>query len=397
MIASSIVVAATFFLLPTLGEIITERSGVLNLGIEGMMISGAAGSFAVAYTTGNIVLGLIAGMLIGGALALLHGIVTITFNRNQVVSGISLTIFGTGLSGLLGLGFAGLPLVPLQPIIIPGLSAIPFLGAVFFNKNILVYFSFIMVPVLWFFLYRTRYGIIVRTVGENPIAAYTQGINVNQVRYLCVIFGGMMCGLGGAYLTLGWIPLWVEGMTNAKGWIVIAIVVVGLWHPVGILFGAYIFAAFEVLQFTFQPLGIAPAFLNMLPSLTTILVLVIYLPRRIIPGGLRLVYRLSRRIRRRTMGSWRLFAGRLSRAGYGPERDETALDWAIRIESVGITGLVAWTEFYLKAEYSPRFAEYDGTAAGTAASEALKSWRKIPLFRQMRALFGPGWTGGFPW
>ncbi len=139
MIASSIVVAATFFLLPTLGEIITERSGVLNLGIEGMMISGAAGSFAVAYTTGNIVLGLIAGMLIGGALALLHGIVTITFNRNQVVSGISLTIFGTGLSGLLGLGFAGLPLVPLQPIIIPGLSAIPFLGAVFFNKNILYY------------------------------------------------------------------------------------------------------------------------------------------------------------------------------------------------------------------------------------------------------------------
>ena len=276
LIASSIVVAATFFLLPALGEIITERSGVLNLGIEGMMISGAAGSFAVAYTTGNIVLGLIAGMLIGGALALVHGIVTITFRRNQVVSGISLTIFGTGMSGLLGLGFAGLPLVPLQPILIPGLSSIPFLGEVFFNKNILVYVSFIMVPILWFFLFKTRYGIIVRTVGENPIAAYTQGIDVNRVRYLCVIFGGMMCGLGGAYLTLGWIPLWVEGMTAAKGWIVIAIVVVGLWHPVGILFGAYIFAAFEVLQFTFQPLGIAPAFLNMLPSLTTILVLVIW-------------------------------------------------------------------------------------------------------------------------
>ena len=276
LIASSIVVAATFFLLPALGEIITERSGVLNLGIEGMMISGAAGSFAVAYTTGNIVLGLIAGMLIGGALALVHGIVTITFRRNQVVSGISLTIFGTGMSGLLGLGFAGLPLVPLQPILIPGLSSIPFLGEVFFNKNILVYVSFIMIPILWFFLFKTRYGIIVRTVGENPIAAYTQGIDVNRVRYICVIFGGMMCGLGGAYLTLGWIPLWVEGMTAAKGWIVIAIVVVGLWHPVGILFGAYIFAAFEVLQFTFQPLGIAPAFLNMLPSLTTILVLVIW-------------------------------------------------------------------------------------------------------------------------
>ncbi|OLS26879.1 MAG: hypothetical protein ThorAB25_20940 [Candidatus Thorarchaeota archaeon AB_25] len=274
--ASSIVVAATFFLLPTLGEIITERSGVLNLGIEGMMISGAASSFAVAYTTGNIWLGLIAGMVVGGALSLIHAIVTITFNRNQVVSGISLTIFGTGLSGLLGLGFAGLPLVPLQPIQIPGLSAIPFIGSVFFSKNILVYLSFILVPVLWFFLYKTRYGIIVRTVGENPMAAYTQGIDVNRVRYLCVIFGGVMCGLGGAYLTLGWIPLWVEGMTAAKGWIVIAIVVVGLWHPVGVLFGAYIFGTFEVLQFTFQQFGIPPPFLNMLPSVTTILFLVMW-------------------------------------------------------------------------------------------------------------------------
>ncbi|MHA2395863.1 MAG: ABC transporter permease [Candidatus Thorarchaeota archaeon] len=274
--ASSIVVAATFFLLPTLGEIITERSGVLNLGIEGMMISGAASSFAVAYTTGNIWLGLIAGMVVGGALSLIHAIVTITFNRNQVVSGISLTIFGTGLSGLLGLGFAGLPLVPLQPIQIPGLSAIPFIGSVFFSKNILVYLSLILVPVLWFFLYKTRYGIIVRTVGENPMAAYTQGIDVNRVRYLCVIFGGVMCGLGGAYLTLGWIPLWVEGMTAAKGWIVIAIVVVGLWHPVGVLFGAYIFGTFEVLQFTFQQFGIPPPFLNMLPSVTTILFLVMW-------------------------------------------------------------------------------------------------------------------------
>lgn len=273
---SSIVVTATFFLLPTLGEIITERSGVLNLGIEGMMISGAASSFAVAYTTGNIWLGLIAGMVVGGALSLIHAIVTITFNRNQVVSGISLTIFGTGLSGLLGLGFAGLPLVPLQPIQIPGLSAIPFIGSVFFSKNILVYLSFILVPVLWFFLYKTRYGIIVRTVGENPMAAYTQGIDVNRVRYLCVIFGGVMCGLGGAYLTLGWIPLWVEGMTAAKGWIVIAIVVVGLWHPVGVLFGAYIFGTFEVLQFTFQQFGIPAPFLNMLPSVTTILFLVMW-------------------------------------------------------------------------------------------------------------------------
>ncbi len=274
--ASSIVVAATFFLLPTLGEIIAERSGVLNLGVEGMMISGAAGSFAVTYATGSVWIGLIAGMVIGAALALIHAIVTITFNRNQVVSGISLTIFGTGLSGLLGLGMAGLQITPLQNIEIPGLSAIPFFGPVFFSKNILVYLSLIMIPILWFFLFKTRYGIIVRSVGENPMAAYTQGIDVTRVRYLCVIFGGMMCGLGGAYLTLGWIPLWTEGMTAAKGWIVIALAVVGLWHPVGVFFGAYIFGAFEVLQFTFQPLGVPPAFLNMLPSVTTILFLVMW-------------------------------------------------------------------------------------------------------------------------
>lgn len=277
---SSIVVAATFFLIPSLGEIITERSGVLNLGIEGMMISGAAGSFAVAYVTGSLVLGLLAGIVIGGGLSLIHAIVTVTFNRNQVVSGISLTIFGTGLSGLLGLGFAGLPLAPLpsfaQLIGMPQLVDYPFLGEVLFNKNILVYLSFIMVPVLWFFLYKTRWGIIVRTVGENPMAAHTQGIDVTRVRYLCVIFGGMMCGLGGAYLTLGWIPLWVEGMTAAKGWIVIAIAVVGMWRPVGVLFGAYIFGTFEVLQFTFQYLGVPPAFLNMLPSVTTILFLMMW-------------------------------------------------------------------------------------------------------------------------
>jgi simple sugar transport system permease protein len=245
-----------------------------------MMISGAAASFSVAYTTGNLGLGLIAGVLVGGGLAFIHAIITITFQRNQVVSGISLTIFGTGLSGLIGLGFAGLPLVPLPSLALmvgnPSLVDIPFWGVVFFSKNILVYLAFAMVPILWFFLYKTRWGIIVRTVGENPMAAHTQGIDVIRVRYLAVIFGGMMCGLGGAYLTLGWIPLWVEGMTAAKGWIVIAIAVVGLWRPFGVLFGAYIFGTFEVLQFTFQPLGFPPAFLNMLPSVTTILFLVMW-------------------------------------------------------------------------------------------------------------------------
>jgi simple sugar transport system permease protein len=273
---SQIVIAATFFLIPTLGEMVTERSGILNLGIEGMVISGAAGSFAAAHITGNLWIGAFVGALIGGLLALIHAIVTITFKRNQVVSGISLTILGTGLSSILGLGLIGVPIVPFGAIAIPGLSAIPIIGPIFFDKNVLVYFSYVMVPVLWFILFKTRYGIMIRSVGENPMAAYTQGVDVVRIRYLSVIFGGMMCGLGGAYLTLAWIPMWVEGITTARGWIVIALVVVGLWHPVGAFVGSYIFGAFDVLRYAFQPLGIPTAFLNMLPSVSTILFLVIW-------------------------------------------------------------------------------------------------------------------------
>ncbi|MFW9967607.1 MAG: ABC transporter permease [Candidatus Thorarchaeota archaeon] len=273
---SQIVIAATFFLIPTLGEMVTERSGILNLGIEGMVISGAAGSFAAAHITGNLWIGAFVGALVGGLLALIHAIVTVTFNRNQVVSGISLTILGTGLSSILGLGLIGVPIVPFGPIAIPGLSAIPIIGPIFFNKNMLVYFSYVMVPALWFILFKTRYGIMIRSVGENPMAAYTQGVDVVRIRYLSVIFGGMMAGLGGAYLTLAWIPMWVEGITTARGWIVIALVVVGLWHPVGAFVGSYIFGAFDVLRYAFQPLGVPTAFLNMLPSISTILFLVIW-------------------------------------------------------------------------------------------------------------------------
>ncbi len=273
---SQIVIAATFFLIPTLGEMVTERSGILNLGIEGMVISGAAGSFAAAHITGNLWIGAFVGALVGGLLALIHAIVTVTFNRNQVVSGISLTILGTGLSSILGLGLIGVPIVPFGPIAIPGLSAIPIIGPIFFDKNMLVYFSYVMVPALWFILFKTRYGIMIRSVGENPMAAYTQGVDVVRIRYLSVIFGGMMAGLGGAYLTLAWIPMWVEGITTARGWIVIALVVVGLWHPVGAFVGSYIFGAFDVLRYAFQPLGVPTAFLNMLPSISTILFLVIW-------------------------------------------------------------------------------------------------------------------------
>ena len=281
----TIVPAATFFLIPTLGEIYTERSGILNLGIEGMIISAAAGSYAIAYSTNNLFIGILAGMLIGMFLSLIHAIISITFNRNQIVSGIGITIFGAGLSGFLGHEVIGIPLQQsLDNIPIPILKDIPFFGPAFFNHNILVYLSYIMVPILWFILFKTRIGILIRTVGENPSAAYNQGINVRLIRYGCVLFGGLTAGLAGAYLSVGWLNFWSEGMTNGRGWIVIALVVVSLWNPLGAVFGSYLFGFFDVSQFSFQnekipflfPNGIDPAILKMLPYLSTIVFLAIW-------------------------------------------------------------------------------------------------------------------------
>jgi ABC-type uncharacterized transport system permease subunit len=280
----SIVAAATFFIFPTLGEIFAERSGILNLGIEGMIIASAAGSYAVAYQTGDVATGIVFGMLLGGGLSLIHAVLTITFNRNQVVSGIGLTILGTGLSGLLGNSVVGKALTALQPVSFPILSEIPGIGPVFFEQNIIVYFSYLLPPILWFILYKTRLGILIRSVGENPAAAQNQGVNVRLVRYLSVLFGGMMAGLGGAYLSLGWLNFWSSDMTQARGWIVIALVVVALWNPLGAFVGSYLFGMFDVMQFSFQhevipiifPNGIPPSVLKMLPPVSTILFLAIW-------------------------------------------------------------------------------------------------------------------------
>ncbi|MHA1990587.1 MAG: ABC transporter permease [Candidatus Hodarchaeales archaeon] len=280
----SIVATATFFLLPTLGEIFAERSGILNLGNEGMIISSAAGSYAMAFITNNIFIGILFGMFIGGFLASIHAVVSITFNRNQIVSGIGLTILGAGLSGFLGREVIGKSFTGLDIISIPLLSELPFIGSVFFQHNFLVYLSYLLVPLLWFVLFKTRIGILIRTVGENPSAAYNQGVNVRLIRYLCVIFGGTLAGLAGAYLSLGWLGFWSEGMTNGRGWIVIALVVVALWNPLGAVFGAYLFGYFDVSQFSFQqiaipfifPSGIPTAILKMMPSLFTIIFLALW-------------------------------------------------------------------------------------------------------------------------
>ncbi|MHA2277653.1 MAG: ABC transporter permease, partial [Candidatus Kariarchaeaceae archaeon] len=278
-----IVFTATFFLIATLGEIYVERSGVLNLGIEGMIIASAAGSYAIAYATNNIFLGILFGMLVGAILSLIHAIMTISFSRNQIISGIGLTIFGTGLSGFLGRDVVGLPLDNgLDNFPIPILVDLPEIGQIFFNQNIIVYFSYILVPILWFILFKTRVGILIRTVGENPSAAYNQGVNVRLIRYLTVIFGGMCAGISGSLLSLN--AFWVEGLTQSRGWIVIALVVVALWNPLGAVIGSYLFGAFDVMQFSFQqtpipfifPNGIPSAILNAFPYIFTIVFLAIW-------------------------------------------------------------------------------------------------------------------------
>ncbi len=266
--------AGTPLLFGTLGEIYSERSGVLNLGVEGMMIMGAVSGFAVAQTTGNVWLGIAAAAAAGTLMALIHAFASVSLRVNQVVSGLALTMLGLGVSGMMGKRFVGQPLaVRLQPLTIPVLRDLPIVGVLLFRFDAMVYFSILFVPLLWFVLYKTRAGLTLRSVGENPAAADAQGVNVPLVRYTAVMFGGVMAGLGGAYLSMAYAPAWVEGMTSGAGWIVIALTIFAIWDPRRALLGAYLFGGVRVLQFRLQPLGISPNLLNMLPFLLTILVL----------------------------------------------------------------------------------------------------------------------------
>ncbi len=273
-IVSLTIPAGTALLYGTLGEVYTERSGVLNLGVEGMMIMGAVTGFAVTQTTGNVLLGVLAAAFVGGLFAFIHAFASITLRVNQVVSGLAVTMLGLGVSGMIGKQFVGQPLAGrLTPLNIPLLSDLPILGPMFFRFNVLVYISIALVPLLSFFIYKTRWGITLRSVGENPAAADAMGVNVFLVRYLAVVFGGLMAGVGGAFLSVAYAPAWIEGMTAGAGWIVIALTIFSMWNPTRALLGAYLFGGVRVLQFRLQPLGISPNLLNMLPFLLTILVL----------------------------------------------------------------------------------------------------------------------------
>ncbi len=269
----------------TIGEIYTERSGILNLGVEGMMLSGAVTGFATAYYTGSVWLGVLAAMMMGALLALIHAFLTVTMRANQVVSGLSITLFGTGLASFLGerLGPAsnnynlvGMVGPRFSPMEIAGLSQVPILGA-FFRQDLLTYFLYGLVPLAWFFLYKTRPGLNLRAVGESPQTADAMGVDVTKTRYLYTVFGGLLAGLGGAHLSLAYAPGWSENITGGRGWIVIALVIFAMWNPARAVLGAVLFGGINAVQFRLQAGGttIPSAYLNMLPYVMTILVLVL--------------------------------------------------------------------------------------------------------------------------
>ena len=273
----TIITASTPLLLAAIGELVSERSGVLNLGVEGMMIVGAVAGFAVGLETGSAFAALIAACLAGMALAALFGILTLVLVTNQVASGLSLTLLGLGLAGMIGEGYVGTPGIKLPKLELPILSEIPVIGSILFGQDVLVYFSFVLCAAVYWFLFKTRAGLVLRAVGDNHHSAHSLGFSVMKVRFLAVLFGGACAGLAGAYLSLAYTPQWVEGMTAGRGWIALALVVFASWLPGRLIIGAYLFGAVTILQFHAQAAGIPipSQFLSSLPYLATIIVLVL--------------------------------------------------------------------------------------------------------------------------
>jgi ABC-type uncharacterized transport system permease subunit len=274
---ASTVTAATPLALAALGELVTERSGVLNLGVEGMMLVGAFTGFAAGLHSGSLTVAFVAAMAAGVVMSLLFGVLALTLQTNQVATGLALTLFGVGLSAFIGRTYAGTPIAGLKGIAIPVLSDVPILGPLLFRFDPIVYLTFAAFVAVQWFLYRSRGGLLLRAVGESPEVAHAVGHPVVLVRYLAVMFGGAMAGLAGGYLSCVLTPMWAEGMTAGRGWIALALVVFATWKPWRALLGAYLFGGVTILQLHAQGLGIrVPSeIMSMLPYVATIVVLVV--------------------------------------------------------------------------------------------------------------------------
>ena len=269
--------AGTILALAALGLLINEKSGVVNLGAEGMMLCAAIAGFATVVHTGNSWLGFAAGMAAGGFLAAVFGVLVIWLNTNQYATGLALSLFGAGFSAFSGIRYVQEKLPEQSQLRIPFLADLPFVGPAFFCQHPLVYITMALTAGLIWFLYRTRAGLVLRSVGESPESAHALGYPVRRIRLAAVVAGGMLCGLAGAYVSVVYAPLWVEGMIAGKGWIALALTTFATWRPARVLLGAYLFGGVTMLQFHLQGLGVnVPSqFLTMLPYLSTIVVLVL--------------------------------------------------------------------------------------------------------------------------
>ena len=267
--------AGTPILFATLGAIINERAGVINLGIEGLMLIGALAGFAGTQASGSLLIGVLAAFVAALLAGSIHGFITVQLRGNQIVSGLALTMFGIGITALFGRSMVGLTIAGFERVAIPGLSGLPLIGKAFFNQDLLIYFSFFLVVAIALFFYHTRWGLALRTVGENPAAADTCGVPVILTRFLAVASG--IVGIGGAYLSLATTPMWIENMTAGRGWIAVALVIFASWSSYRALAGAYLFGGITAMQLRFQAMGttISVHILQMMPYFFTILVLVI--------------------------------------------------------------------------------------------------------------------------
>ncbi len=276
-IAIATLKTGTPLLLIALGELVCEKSGVLNLGQEGMMLMGAMAGFAGTYFTGSLTLGILCAMVAGMMMSAIFGALTLYLNTNQVATGLALTIFGTGLSAFLGSNLVGFTITGFKAVSIPGLSQIPFIGPLLFQQNMMVYLSFIAVAIVWWILHRTRLGLTIRAIGENPHSANALGIRVIPLRFAIVLFGGAMAGLAGSYMSLAYTPMWMENMTAGRGWIALALVVFASWRIGYLMLGAYLFGFTSIMHLMMQGFGIdiSPNLLAMTPYLSTIIVMVI--------------------------------------------------------------------------------------------------------------------------
>ncbi|MGM4989227.1 ABC transporter permease [Tardiphaga sp. 841_E9_N1_2] len=273
----AVLAASTPLLLAASGELLVERAGVLNLGVEGMMIVGAACGFAGAWATGSTFIGALCGIFAGVALSLVFALMTLGLAVNQVATGLALTILGIGVSGLIGAGFVGERIATAPRLYIPGLTTLPFVGKILFGEDAFVYVSIALIVGMSWFLYRTRAGLVLRAIGDNHVSAHALGYPVLKIRMFAVMFGGGCAGLAGAYLPLAYTPFFVPGMTAGRGWIALALVVFASWLPGRLVIGAYLFGAVSILQLHAQGwgVGVPSQLMSALPYLATVVVLVL--------------------------------------------------------------------------------------------------------------------------